>query len=54
MAAASQSTGGQFLHNTNDWAGSLRAVVAVPEVSYVLGFSPDAQDLEQASAPLWR
>ena len=40
MAAASKSTGGQYLHDTNDWAGSLRAVVAVPEVSYVLGFSP--------------
>lgn len=40
MAAASKSTGGQYLHDTNDWAGSLRAVVTVPEVSYVLGFSP--------------
>ena len=40
MAAASKSTGGQYLHDTNDWAGSLGAVVAVPEVSYVLGFSP--------------
>jgi hypothetical protein len=40
MAAAAHSTGGQYLHDTNDWAGSLRAVVAVPEVSYVLGFSP--------------
>jgi VWFA-related protein len=40
MAAAAKSTGGQYLHDTNDWAGSLRAVMAVPEVSYVLGFSP--------------
>ena len=40
MAAAAKSTGGQYLHDTNGWAGSLRAVVAVPEVSYVLGFSP--------------
>jgi VWFA-related protein len=40
MAAASKSTGGQYMHNTNDWAGSLRAVLAAPEVSYTLGFSP--------------
>jgi VWFA-related protein len=40
MAAAAKSTGGQYLHDTNDWAGSLRAAVAAPEVSYVLGFSP--------------
>jgi VWFA-related protein len=40
MAAASKSTGGQYLHDMNDWAGTLPAVVAAPEVSYVLGFSP--------------
>jgi VWFA-related protein len=40
MADAAKSTGGKYLHDTNDWAGSLRALVAVPEVSYVLGFSP--------------
>ncbi|HLY16186.1 MAG TPA: VWA domain-containing protein [Bryobacteraceae bacterium] len=40
MAAAAKSTGGQYLHDANDWAGSLRAVVAPPEVSYELGFSP--------------
>jgi len=40
MAAAAKSTGGQYLHDTNDWAGSLRAAVAVPEASYLLGFSP--------------
>ena len=40
MASAVKSTGGQYLHDTNDWTGSLRAMVAIPEVSYVLGFSP--------------
>jgi VWFA-related protein len=40
LGAASKSTGGQYLHDTNDWAGSLRTVLAAPEVSYVLGFSP--------------
>jgi VWFA-related protein len=40
MAQEAKSTGGQYLHDTNDWAGGLRTLVAVPEVSYVLGFSP--------------
>jgi VWFA-related protein len=39
MADAAKSTGGKYLHDTNDWAGSLRALIAVPEISYVLGFS---------------
>jgi hypothetical protein len=39
MAAAAKSTGGRYLHDTNDWAGSLRTVVAIPEVLYILGFS---------------
>ncbi len=40
MADAAKSTGGKYLHDTNDWTGSLRALVAVPDVSYVLGFTP--------------
>ena len=40
MAAAAESTGGQYLHNNMDIAASLAAVAAIPEVSYVLGFSP--------------
>jgi VWFA-related protein len=40
MNDAAKSTGGKYRHNTNDWTGGLRALVAVPEVSYVLGFSP--------------
>jgi len=39
-AAAASATGGQYLHNTNDLAGGLRAATAIPEVSYLLGFSP--------------
>ena len=38
MEDAAKSTGGKYLHNTNDWTGSLRALVTVPVVSYVLGF----------------
>ena len=40
MADAAKSTAGKYLHDTNDWTGSLQALAAVPEVSYVLGFSP--------------
>ncbi len=40
MADAATATGGKYLHDTNDWAGSLRTFVGVPEVFYLLGFSP--------------
>ncbi len=39
MADAAKSTGGKFLHDTNDWGGSLQSFVGTPEVSYLLGFS---------------
>ncbi len=44
MTAAAKSTGGRYLSDTNDWAGSLHEVTADPEVSYVLGFSPPDPD----------
>jgi VWFA-related protein len=34
------STGGFFFHNSNDLVEGFRRVVATPEYSYVLGFSP--------------
>jgi VWFA-related protein len=43
MADAAKATGGKYLHDTNDWTGSLRAFVAGPEVSYLLGFSPPGE-----------
>jgi VWFA-related protein len=33
-------TGGTFFHNSNDLAGGLKRAGATPEVSYMLGFSP--------------
>ena len=33
-------TGGKFFHNSNDLEGGLKQLGSVPEVSYVLGFSP--------------
>ena len=40
MAAASHATGGQFLHDTNDWTGSLETAAALPGISYLIGFAP--------------
>ena len=40
LADAAASTGGQFIHNNNDLTAGLQALAAVPEVSYLLGFSP--------------
>ena len=43
LADAAAATGGQFIRNSNDLAGGLRTLAAVPEVSYLLGFSPSAK-----------
>jgi VWFA-related protein len=40
LADAAASTGGQFIHNNNDLTASLLSLAAVPDVSYLLGFSP--------------
>lgn len=34
------STGGTYIHNTNDFAGSLAKVTTPPEYAYLLGFAP--------------
>jgi VWFA-related protein len=39
-------TGGWFFHNSNDLAGGLDRVGGAPEVSYVLGFSPQNQKMD--------
>ena len=44
MVTATESTGGAFLHNTNDLAAGMRALAAAPAVSYLLGFSPGQPD----------
>jgi VWFA-related protein len=40
LASLSSGTGGVFFHNSNDFDDGFRQVAAVPEVSYVLSFSP--------------
>ncbi len=39
-------TGGSFFHNSNDVAGGLVQAGGTPEVSYVLGFSPQNQKMD--------
>jgi VWFA-related protein len=39
-------TGGIFFHNSNDLEGGLKLAGGVPEVSYVLGFSPQNQKMD--------
>jgi VWFA-related protein len=39
-------TGGTFFHNSNDLAGGLSQAGGTPEVSYVLGFSPQNQKMD--------
>jgi hypothetical protein len=34
-------TGGQFIHNTNDLEGAFAKLAEAPEVTYLLGFSPE-------------
>jgi VWFA-related protein len=39
-------TGGTFFHNSNDLGGGLKLAGGVPEVSYVLGYSPQNQKMD--------
>lgn len=39
-------TGGSFFQNSNDLTGGLQRLAAAPEVSYVLGFSPQNQKMD--------
>lgn len=41
LIALAEGTGGKFFHNNNDMGRGIRDLSAVPEVSYVLGFSPE-------------
>lgn len=40
------ATGGRFFHNSNDLEGGLKQLGNAPEVSYVLGFSPQNPKLD--------
>jgi VWFA-related protein len=44
LGTLADSTGGLFFHNNNDLTLGFRELGMVPEVSYLLGFAPDAPD----------
>lgn len=46
MAEMADGTGGTFFHNSNDLAGGLTRLAAVPEYSYILAYSPDNLKLD--------
>ena len=46
MMDLAYGTGGTFFHNSNDLEGGLMRVASVPEVCYVLGFSPENQKMD--------
>lgn len=41
LAFLADGTGGKFFHNNNDLGRGVREMTAVPEVSYVMGISPE-------------
>jgi hypothetical protein len=45
LTALADGTGGTYFHNSNDFAGGMKALGTVPPISYRLGIAPDdAQD----------
>jgi len=46
LAELADGTGGTFFHNSNDLDGGFKRAAAVPEYSYVLGFSPENLKLD--------
>lgn len=43
MTNVADGTGGQFIQNSNDFAGNIRALATPPPVSYLIGFTPAAE-----------
>jgi VWFA-related protein len=46
LSDIANGTGGTFFHNSNDMETGLKRAGAAPEVSYVLGFSPQNQKMD--------
>ncbi len=46
LADLAYGTGGAFFHNSNDLAAGLSTLGSAPEASYVLGFSPQSQNMD--------
>jgi VWFA-related protein len=41
LESLAEGTGGRFFHNNNDITEGVRQIAALPDVSYVIGFSPE-------------
>ncbi len=50
LASAATATGGQFIQNSNDLSGGIRALTEPAEASYILGFSPAGEPDEKYHA----
>jgi len=48
LADFAYGTGGAFFQNSNDIAGGMKMIGSAPEVSYVLGFSPQNEKMDGA------
>ncbi len=46
LADFAYGTGGAFFQNSNDIAGGMKMIGSAPEVSYVLGFSPQNEKMD--------
>jgi VWFA-related protein len=46
LADFAYGTGGAFFQNSNDIAGGMKMIASAPEVSYVLGFSPQNEKMD--------
>lgn len=46
MEELADGTGGDFIHNSNDFYGALQSLLAPPEFNYVLGFKPTGSRLD--------
>ncbi|HLH03679.1 MAG TPA: hypothetical protein VKX25_12980 [Bryobacteraceae bacterium] len=43
LAQLASASGGSWFHNSNDFEGGLRSLIAVPEYRYLLQFAPDTR-----------
>jgi VWFA-related protein len=52
LAELSDGTGGLFFRNNNDLGAGFRAAMSVPEVTYLLGFTPEALKFDGKFHPI--
>jgi VWFA-related protein len=52
LADFAYGTGGAFFQNSNDIAGGMKMIGSAPEVSYVIGFSPQNEKMDGSYHPI--